>query len=160
MSRARFAACAVISTIALLALSACGAADGGGSAKQSSEGGGVKQVDKGKIVTRDGSGAETVLVCTDADVKGLCSNIPSPTDSLVNNLFAANDISSGVSTSSTFNDNISYIKNTTNHRICFYRDTGFSGHKLVVVPGEIINDLNPAGKGDGLNDRISSFQSC
>ncbi|WP_329352968.1 hypothetical protein OG226_49525 [Streptomyces sp. NBC_01261] len=162
MSRARITVCATLSTLVLLGLSACGASDADDSAKQAGKGSNVKQVDKGKIVTQSGgdSGAETVLVCTDANLQGLCSNLPATTENLVTSLFSANDISSGVTTSSTFNDNISYISNTADHTICFYEDTGFSGKSLRVAPGEIVNDVNPAGKGNGLNDRISSFRPC
>ncbi|MFJ2163603.1 MULTISPECIES: hypothetical protein [unclassified Streptomyces] len=162
MSRGRVKVYVALSALALLSLSACGASDGGDSAKQAAKGGSVKQVDKGKIVTQSGgdSGAGTVLVCTDANLQGLCSNLPATTENLVTSLFSANDISSGVTTSSTFNDNISYISNTADHTICFYEDTGFSGKILTVVPGEIVDDVNPAGKGNGLNDRISSFHPC
>ncbi|MEU2339890.1 hypothetical protein ABZ608_41260 [Streptomyces sp. NPDC013172] len=192
MSRARFAACAAVSTLALLTLSACGAVEGGSTKQASKESQSdiIKHITKGKIVSRSGDGGaddttpvpvedgpdggaddttpvpvgdgpeegETVLVCTDANLQGLCSNLPVPSDNLVNSLFSANDMSSGATTSGTFNDNISYINNTTTHTICFFQNTGFAGKNLRVVPGEIVDDLNPDGKGNGLNDRISSFK--
>ncbi|MFF5148115.1 peptidase inhibitor family I36 protein [Streptomyces sp. NPDC013157] len=179
MSRVRAAACAAISTLALLTLSACGAADGGGSAKQASKENQadiIKHITKGEIVSRSGDGgaddttpvavtdgSETVLVCTDANLQGLCSNLPVPSNNLVNSFFSANDMSTNneAETSTNFNDSISYIFNTSSSdAICFYENTDFTGKVLKVVPGDVVNNLNPEGKKDGLNDRISSIQNC